>query len=117
MPSQKVLVVDDDLLLACLVGDALVEAGFDVVVASTQEDAIDQIARLDGQLVALVTDIRIGAGSGWTVATHARDSNAALPVIYMTGDSARSWQTLGVPDAFWSRSPSNRPKSLLPSFA
>jgi CheY-like chemotaxis protein len=38
-----------------------------------------------------------GEANGWDVARRARELQALLPVIYMTGDSAEHWRAQGVP--------------------
>jgi FixJ family two-component response regulator len=48
----------------------------------------------------LVTDIRLpGESDGWDLARRARELNAQLPVVYVTGDSAADWSVKGVPNS------------------
>ena len=85
--AVKVLVVEDDSLVRAMAAEALVEAGFEVVEATTGEEAV----HFCGQQVAdvLFTDIRLpGEISGWDIAERCREANPDLPVIYATGFSA-----------------------------
>lgn len=51
-------------------------------------------------IVALVSDIRLGNGpTGWDVARHVRRVSPDLPVIYMSGDGAVDWASMGVPNS------------------
>jgi len=94
----EVLVAEDEALLRDLIEAALVEAGFAVVIADSGTAAMQHLKDGLERFSALVTDIRIGAGpDGWEVAVAARESNPALPVVYMSGDSASQWPSKGVP--------------------
>jgi DNA-binding response OmpR family regulator len=92
------LVVEDDGLIQLLVEDALIEGGFKTVTASTAEHAMKYLDNAREQFLALVTDIDLGRdkSNGWTVAQHARDIDAQLPVVYMSGDHAGDWAAKGV---------------------
>ena len=50
---------------------------------------------------ALITDINLGRDkiTGWEVAKHAREKEANLPIVYMTGHSADEWTAKGVPNS------------------
>ncbi len=53
-----------------------------------------------------MTDIRLGEGkSGWDIARHVRGVAAAIPVVYMSGDSASDWHARGVPDSIMVQKP------------
>jgi len=82
-----------------MIEEALTEGGFEIVIASSGEQAIDHFNAADPECRALVTDINLGRGKmdGWDVARHARENNPDLPVVYMTGDSADDWASRGVP--------------------
>jgi CheY-like chemotaxis protein len=48
----------------------------------------------------VITDINLrGRLTGWDVAKRARELDPAIPVIYMTGDAADQWASLGVPNS------------------
>lgn len=96
--KPTVLVVDDEPLIAAMVEMTLCDAGFEVQMAADAVEAACMIAKLHDRLLALVTDIPLGAGpTGWAVAAGARKIIPDLPVVYMTGDSAAAWATSAVP--------------------
>jgi DNA-binding response OmpR family regulator len=94
-----ILVVEDDHNIQSIVEDALTEAGFEIVIASSGEQAVDLLDASEGKFRALVTDINLGHDkpNGWEVARHAREIDPAFPVVYMSGDSAEDWASKGVP--------------------
>ncbi len=97
VPSILILVVDDDGLVLQVVLDALEEGGFAVRSAMTGEEGVS-ILEQETEIRALVTDINLqGSMTGWEVARKARERNADLPVVYVTGDSAHEWPIEGVP--------------------
>ena len=50
--------------------------------------------------VALLTDVRLASdASGWDVARRARELSPAMPIVYLTGDSAADWASQGVPNS------------------
>jgi DNA-binding response OmpR family regulator len=96
-PKPLILYVEDDHLIAVTGVDILTEAGFGVEHVDEGQAAL---AALDGgadKYVALITDVRLPKGDGWAIARHARTLNPALPVVYVTGDSATDWAAEGVP--------------------
>jgi DNA-binding response OmpR family regulator len=95
--SPVILVVEDDHLVQSIVEDALTDGGFEIVIASSGEQAVELLAA-DGKCRALVTDINLGRDKldGWEVARHAREADPVFPVVYMSGDSAGDWASKGV---------------------
>ncbi len=82
---MKVLVVEDEELLRAVAVQALEDAGFQVIEATTGEEAI---GKCQEALDVLFTDIRLpGKINGWDIAEHCRDADPKLPVIYATGYS------------------------------
>jgi CheY-like chemotaxis protein len=94
-----ILVVEDDHLIQSIVGEAMAEGGFEIVVSSSGEQAVELLDSSEGKIRVLVTDINLGRDrlSGWEVARHAREINPDFPVVYMSGDSAEDWASQGVP--------------------
>jgi CheY-like chemotaxis protein len=97
--SVLILVVEDNVLIQGVVQEALTDGGYDVVLATTGDEAI---AKLDGtgtDIRALITDVDLPPGklTGWDVARHAREITPELPVVYMTGASGGDWSSKGVP--------------------
>jgi CheY-like chemotaxis protein len=96
-----ILVVEDDPLVQAIIEESLSEGGFEVVIASSGEDAVELLDASDGKYRALVTDINLGTSgiTGWDVARHAREINPSFCVVYMSGDSAADWASQGIPNS------------------
>ena len=96
-----VLVVQDDQLLRSIVEESLTDGGFDIVIATSGENAVELLDASKGKYRALVTDINLGPGKmdGWEVARHAREVDPDFPVVYVSGDSAEEWASKGVPNS------------------
>lgn len=98
--GKLVVVVEDEFLIASLVEDLLIEAGFDPRLASSGTEAQAVLDAVAGNAAALITDIHLeSALTGWDVAEHARGLRPGLPVVYMTGFSTESWASRGVTDS------------------
>jgi CheY-like chemotaxis protein len=94
-----ILVVEDDDDIQRIVEETLTEGGFETVIASSAEKAIELLDSSEGKFRALVTDINLGRDklTGWEIARHAREINPDFPIVYMSGDSADDWASKGVP--------------------
>jgi CheY-like chemotaxis protein len=100
MTGPLILLVEDHSLLAIAFEAILVDAGFCVVHAATPDEATHLIDTNIGTVSVIVTDIQLGGQkTGWDIASHARTLNAAIPIVYMTGDRADDWSARGVPDS------------------
>jgi len=94
-----ILVVEDEDLVQALVEDALREAGFELEVVASAEEAIG-LLKDNHNYRALVTDINLAGGlDGWEVAKHAREIDPGFAVVYMTGAAADQWASHGVPNS------------------
>jgi DNA-binding response OmpR family regulator len=89
--------VEDEELVLMTIEAALEDAGYTVRAARTGEEALTVLDSEGQQFQALITDVNLGPIDGWAVARHARELNAQMPVIYVTGDSAHLWASQGVP--------------------
>jgi DNA-binding response OmpR family regulator len=99
-PDAIVLIVEDEALIAEVVGENLKDAGFAVELIEAAEEAFARIQSDGAPIQALITDVRLGgSSSGWDVARRAREKIPDLPVIYMTGDSGADWSAQGVPNS------------------
>lgn len=95
-----VLVTEDDQLVQGMVEDALAEGGFETATARSGEEAVNLLKADHTQYRVLVTDIHLGGKlDGWDVARAAREINANIPVVYMTGAAADEWASKGVPNS------------------
>jgi len=100
MDIPTVLLVEDEHLIREMVESSLEEAGYAVLASSDGKGAIETLEGQADGFAALITDVNLGGGiSGWEVATRARELNGAIPVIYVTGDSAHEWTAHGVPNS------------------
>ena len=98
--AVTVLLVDDDPLVHEVIRLALEDGGFDVLSAATGSEAIALLDARHASIHALVTDINLGKDvDGWAVAKHARELEARLPIVYITGDSGYEWRSQGVPES------------------
>lgn len=96
-----ILVVEDDQLIQSVVEESLSDGGFEIVIASSGENALELLAASEGKFRALVTDINLGRDKidGWEVARHAREIDPHFPVVYMSGKDAEDWASKGVPNS------------------
>jgi CheY-like chemotaxis protein len=82
---MRILVVEDELLYRAPVREALEQAGFEVVEATSGLEA-GVVIRTGPVLDALFTDIALGPGpSGWEVAQAFRLRFRNAPILYATG--------------------------------
>ena len=96
-----ILVVEDDQLLQSVVEESLADGGFETVIASSGENAVELLDAAQGRYRALVTDINLSPSEidGWDVARHAREIDPNFPVVYMSGRGADDWAVKGVPNS------------------
>lgn len=97
--SLLILVVEDNALIQDVVQDALTDGGYEVVLASSGDEAMEKLDASGTEIRALITDVDLPPGklTGWDVARHAREISPELPVVYMTGASGGDWSSRGVP--------------------
>jgi DNA-binding response OmpR family regulator len=81
--------------------ETLTDGGFEIVIVSSGENAIDLLDVQKVHYRAVVTDINLGRDKidGWDIARRAREIDAGFPVVYMTGASADDWASKGVPNS------------------
>ncbi len=85
MIGKRVLLVEDEALVRLILAESLEDFGFQVVEASTGDEAAQLIEAGDA-FDLVVTDIQMpGRLDGIAVARHARHYHADIPVIYVTG--------------------------------
>lgn len=90
--SARILVVDDEAPLHCLLRDLLEFSGADVHVSESGEDAIgkwDSALQSGAPYDIVITDIGLGPGiDGIGLARHIRSSLASARIVACTGNSA-----------------------------
>jgi DNA-binding response OmpR family regulator len=98
-PAPPVLLyVEDEFLIREGVVSSLEEAGFELLVADSGEQAVQLLTTHAANLRGLITDVNLGDGlDGWVVAREARRLVAGLPVVYVSGASEHEWTSEGVP--------------------
>ena len=83
MPNRQILLVDDDVLTQWVMTDVLTQAGFAVVNACRESEAIDLLDASAAEFDLLLTDIDLpGSIPGRSLADHWRTMQPGRPVIY-----------------------------------
>jgi two-component system KDP operon response regulator KdpE len=88
MSRATLLLVDDELVVRRLLGDALGRAGYHVEMASTDTEALDRLARPGVDL--LLVDLRLGDGDGVQVMQAARRLWPRMPIVMLTANGSLS---------------------------
>jgi PAS domain S-box-containing protein len=81
--SGRVLLADDEDLVRRVTAEMLRRAGYEVVEASTGEEALE--LSVDSEIDVLVTDVAMAGMDGATLARRARDLRPTLPVLFISG--------------------------------
>lgn len=80
-----VLLVEDEIMISDMIGEALEEHGFAVHVSSNAEDALAYLES-GASVDVLFTDINLpGAMDGAVLAVQARTLRPELPVVFASG--------------------------------
>jgi DNA-binding response OmpR family regulator len=86
--SNVALVVEDEWLVRDAIAQALRDARWQVLEASTAEVAIG-LLRTGYRIDLVFTDIQLGGAlCGWDIGEHCRAARTDFPVIYASGNSA-----------------------------
>ncbi|MEO7911988.1 MAG: response regulator transcription factor [Roseiflexaceae bacterium] len=88
MSRATLLLVDDELIVRRLLGDALARAGYHVEVASSDTEALDRLGRPGIDM--LLVDLRLGDADGVQVMQAARQLWPRLPIIMLTANGSLS---------------------------
>jgi DNA-binding response OmpR family regulator len=88
MSKATLLLVDDELIVRRLLGDALARAGYHVEVASTDTEALERLAQPGIDM--LLVDLRLGDADGVQVMLAARQLWPRLPIIMLTANGSLS---------------------------
>jgi CheY-like chemotaxis protein len=96
--TMRVLVLDDEWLVAALTATILLDAGHDVVgPASSAQEAMQLAVARKPQLALLDIDLH-GAGSGLDVAHFC--SELGIPAVFLSGSKVRAEDRMGQPGCF-----------------
>ena len=82
----KLLVVDDEPVLADLLLDSLEFAGYEVSVARSGSEAMEAVTRVQPDLVVL--DVNLPDFNGFVVAARLRAAGQQVPIIFLTARDA-----------------------------
>jgi CheY-like chemotaxis protein len=98
--KMHVLLVEDESLIAEIIGEALTDAGHAVHSVSTARDALAHLSS-GSRVDILFTDINLPDDEmdGAALAERARKSSPGLPVIYASGRWGRLEELRSVPNA------------------
>ena len=101
LATTAIFVVEDEPLIQEILQAVLEDSGFEVNVACSSMEAIATLEAQPSKFRALITDVNLACSelTGWDVAKRARELKPDLPVVYMTGDSAHEWTSVGVPNS------------------
>ncbi len=80
------LLVEDDPTIRGQIQEVLAEAGFEVMVAGSAEEAIDLTDR--SRATVLVTDVNLPGASGVELAATIRAERPDIGIVFATGDGA-----------------------------
>ena len=85
-PAKRILIVEDERIIALDLHDALVELGYDVVgIVSTSDEAVSKVGQCQPDLTLM--DIRIkGSVDGIQTAALLKQHHS-LPVVYLTANA------------------------------
>ena len=83
--SSTILLVEDDELLRRVITRSLVDAGYQVLVASDGEQALDVAAKHDGPIDVLITDVIMPKISGRVLAERFASTRPETKILYVSG--------------------------------
>lgn len=89
--KKKILVADDDLEIREILNILLSGEGFEVVMASDGEDALNLV---NEEIDLIILDVNMPKKSGFIVATEIRKTTFA-PILFLTAYSQDSDKTMG----------------------
>ena len=93
--GRRILLVEDEILICLLIETILSDAGYEVAVANTIEEAMDAIAQ--GPLAAAVLDLNLKGRKVYPVAEKL--AGAGTPFVFATGGGGRDIENY--PDRPW----------------
>jgi len=96
--SGLILLVEDDDDVRFTVSEILLDAGFEIQIASDGGKALAVMEECRESICGIVADINLGRGpNGWDVAKRGRELIPTLPVVYISGADGHDWPSKGVP--------------------
>lgn len=84
--TKTIMIVDDELMILDMVGDALKYFfGYDVVIANGGIEAIDQYKEQWSKIDCVLLDMKMPGMSGCEVYDHLKQINPNIKVVVMSG--------------------------------
>jgi len=83
--KARILLVEDDINLSVVLSDYLKLIGYQVVLCQDGKKGLEEFKKEDFDLCIL--DVMIPKMDGFTLATHIRDLNPVVPLIFLTAKS------------------------------
>jgi CheY-like chemotaxis protein len=96
-PAGRVLIVEDDALLAELAAGMFAELGFDAVITHSAKEALDAISGGDRPKLVFSDVVMPGGISGIELARKIRERFPELPILLTTGYSEEVGGSHGFP--------------------
>lgn len=88
---NRILVAEDDALLAETVNEFLTQEGYCVAVSPDGQEALETASRK--KFAALLTDLRMPRLDGAALVRRLRANRPELPVVVMTGFAPPDWRS------------------------
>jgi DNA-binding response OmpR family regulator len=105
--SRRILLVEDEILICLLIETILSDAGYEVVVANTVEEAMDVVD--GGSLTAAILDLNLKGKKVYPVAEKLAGLN--IPFVFATGGGGKDIE--GFKDRPWVGKPFQEAELLL----
>lgn len=86
--NQRILIVDDDVLLQRIVGQILKMEGYEIEIASDGAHATTLINNAPFDLI--LSDISMPNFDGFQLLEYMNENNITIPVVFMSGHNDRS---------------------------
>ena len=92
MPNQTALIVDDEPSVRRFLHNILRQESFEILEAEGGIPAFEIVRERSGRIDLLVSDVRMPAGDGLTLARSVREIYPAIPILLISGlpDHAKS---------------------------
>ncbi|HKK65918.1 MAG TPA: response regulator, partial [Clostridia bacterium] len=88
--TSKILLVEDEAILAMAQAQKLQKNGFDVVLAHKGEQAVDMVAT-DRDVSLVLMDIDLGRGIDGTEAAQRILGDREIPIVFLTSHSEKEY--------------------------
>lgn len=95
---QTILLADDEPSIRSLIGNFLVSMGYQILVATSGEEALQIFECHNRAIDLLITDITMPHMSGWELAVRIMRLRPGLKVLYISGYPANESSLEDAPD-------------------